>query len=46
MYFYLLHIQFALNANPDKGYSTSIKEMIKKNSLDVIGDDDIDNDEI
>ena len=46
MYFQLLHVQFALNADPDKGYSTSIKKMIIKNSLDIIGDDDINNDDI
>ena len=35
-----------LNIDPDKGDSTFLKKMIIKNSLDVIGDDNIDDEDI
>ena len=44
--FFISTFPVCRNTDPDRGYSTLMKKMILKNSLDVIGDDNTNDDDI
>ena len=44
--FLIITHSVCLNTDPDKGNSMLLKKMIIKNSLDVIGDENIDDEDI